>query len=136
MTSTFRYLTGDDQRLLLERARRVSYRPGDDVITEGSSRQALFFLREGTIRIERAGFGGPTQVAMLSPGEIFGEMAFVEEAAASASAVAVDEAEVDVIEGCYVHALLYSVPGLAARFYHSLAVTLSHRLRKTSQGSS
>ena len=66
-------------------------------------------------------------------GELFGEMSFLEEAGASASVVADDEVEVDVIPGEHVRRLLDSLPGFAARFYHSLAVTLSERLRRTSR---
>ena len=129
--STFRYLTEGDQRLLLEKADVVTYHAEEEIIAEGSRRQALFFLRHGRVRVELPGMGGVRQVARLGPGEIFGEMGFVEDTGASASVVADEEAEVEVIEGCYVQALLYSAPGFAARFFHSLAVTLSHRLRGT-----
>src|SRR5690606_3502069 len=63
-------------------------------------------------------------------GDVFGEMSFLESAAASASIVAQEPCELDVIEGAFVHSLLGSVPGLAARFYQSLAVTLARRLRE------
>ena len=129
--STFRFLTDDDQRLLLEKAEQVTYHTDEEIIAEGSRRQALFFIRRGLVRVELPGLGGVRQVATLGPGEIFGEMAFVEDSGASASVVADEETEVEVIEGCFVQALLYSIPGFAGRFFHSLAVTLSHRLRGT-----
>jgi CRP-like cAMP-binding protein len=132
MDALFRFLTQDDQRLLLEKARRLTFQPGEVVIAEGSTRQALFFVHSGHVRIERERLGVATEVTRLGPGEIFGEMAFVEDRGASASVVADGTVEVDVIEGGYVHALLMSVPGLAARFFQSLAVTLSNRLRDTS----
>ena len=128
----FRFLTEDDQRLLLEKARRLTYQPDEVIIEEGSKRQALFFVHSGHVRVERERLGVATSMIRLGPGEIFGEMAFVEDRGASASVVADGAVEVDVIEGSYVQALLMSVPGLAARFFQSLAVTLSNRLRDTS----
>ncbi len=130
--ATLRFLTESDQHLLLEKAEPVSYRRGEEIVPEGSTRQALFFLRKGRVRIERGGLGGAQEFASLGPGEVFGEMAFVDDLGASASVVAVDDVEVDVIEGHFMTALLFSVPGLAARFFHSLAVTLSLRLREMS----
>ena len=132
MEPTFRYLTQDDQRMLLEKARRLTYQPDETVITEGSRRQALFFIRKGRVRIEREHLGHRHVLNRLGPGEIFGEVAFVEDSGASASVVVEETVEVDVIEGAYVQALMYSVPGLAARFFQSLAVTLSQRLREAS----
>jgi CRP-like cAMP-binding protein len=133
--STLRFLTEDDQRLLLEKATRLSYHREEEIISEESHQQALFFLRSGQVRVELAGIGGTREVATLGPGEIFGEMGFVEHSGASASVIAEGDVEVDVVDGCYVQALLFSVPGFAARFFHSLAVTLSQRLRETSGSS-
>jgi len=128
-----RFLTDDDQRLLLEKARRLTYSPGEVIIAEGSTQQALYLVHAGHVRVERERLGAPTAVTRLGPGELFGEMAFVEERGASASVVADGTVEVDVVDGSHVHALLMSVPGLAARFFQSLAVTLSNRLRETSE---
>jgi CRP-like cAMP-binding protein len=132
MRSTLRYLTDGDLGLLLEKSQRLGYQPDEVIIAEGSRRQALFVLREGHVRVELPGFGTPVVLTTLGPGEVFGEMSFIDDRGASASVIADDEAEVDVIEGDHVQALLFSTPGLAARFFYSLAVTLSHRLRETS----
>lgn len=129
MKDTFKFLTGDDERLLMEKSQRLSYGPGEEIISEGSPRQALFFLRGGRVAVQRGSFGGTLELSRLGPGEIFGEMSFVDDSGASATVIADSDVEVDVIEGAQVQSLLYSVPGLAARFYQSLAVTLSERLR-------
>ena len=129
---SLRFLTHDDRRLLLEKARQVTYRFGEEIIAEGSDQQALCVIRRGQVRVERYGFGGATVVALLGPGEVFGEMSFVDHEGASAAVVADGEVEVDVIDSEQMNALLFSVPGLAARFFHSLAVTLSQRLRESS----
>jgi CRP-like cAMP-binding protein len=135
MQLTLRFLTSDDQRLLEDRAERLTYRADEVIIAEGSRQAALYLVRRGRVRVERPDLGGTLQLTTLGAGEVFGEMAFVEDRVASASVVADGEVEVDVIDGSFVQALLYSVPGFAARFFQSLAVTLSARLRGTSDQS-
>jgi len=132
LEGTFRFLTEEDEPLLLEKAERVSYQKGDVLLPEGSHRQAIFLLRRGEVRIERGYLGRGIEFARLGAGEVFGEMSFLEMTGASASVVANEEVDVDVIEGQQMAALLASVPGFATRFYLSVAVGLSQRLREAS----
>jgi len=44
-TDSLRFLLRDDRRLLEEKARRVAYRSGEEVIAEGSAQQALYVVR-------------------------------------------------------------------------------------------
>src|SRR5262249_9450853 len=88
----------------------------------------------GYVRVERKdGREQGVAVARLGPGQVFGEMSFLEEAGASASVIADDVVEVDVVEGGHVQSLLTSDPGFSARFYHSLAGSMAHRLRRTTR---
>jgi CRP-like cAMP-binding protein len=130
MNTGFEFLTNDDERLLLEKSTRVSYAAGEQILEEGSRRQAIFIVRNGIVGVEIAHLGQGVAIRQLGPGTVFGEMSFLESAAASASIVAREPVELDVIEGSRVNSLLASVPGLAARFYQSLAVTLAQRLRE------
>jgi CRP-like cAMP-binding protein len=127
---SLRFLTHDDRRLLLGASRQATYRYDEEIIAEGSPQQALYVIREGQVRIEYSGLSGTSVVARLQAGEVFGEMSFVDQRGASAAVVADGDVLVDVIEREQMNALLYSVPGLAARFFQSLAVTLSQRLRE------
>src|ERR687894_3222206 len=122
-----------DWELLTEKARRVTYRPGEVILAEGAYRPALFIIRAGVARVEQAEQGRGIALAQLGPGELVGEMGFVEDTSASASVVAQEEVEVEVIEGAHVQALLASSPSFAARFYQSLAVSLARRLRATTR---
>jgi extracellular factor (EF) 3-hydroxypalmitic acid methyl ester biosynthesis protein len=130
MTTGFEFLTQDDERLLLEKATSITYGAGEQILEEGSRRQGIFIVRSGIVSIEVAHLGRGVAIRQLGPGTVFGEMSFLESAAASASVVAREDVTLDTIEGPYVHSLLASVPGLAARFYQSLAVMLAQRLRE------
>src|SRR5579872_1777097 len=130
ITSGLRFLTDSDRGLLLERARSSQFVRGDVIQAEGSRHQAMYVLRSGFVRIERAYLGQPIAVARRGPGEFMGEMSFLESSGASASVVADSDVEVAVVSAEDVRALLAFVPGFATRFYESLALTLSQRLRE------
>jgi extracellular factor (EF) 3-hydroxypalmitic acid methyl ester biosynthesis protein len=125
------FLTTDAHRLLLERAREARFARDEVILAEGSRQQALYLVQRGFVRVERAHLGHGIAVARRGPGELFGEMSFLDGVGAIASVAAdEDDVVVVVINGAQVNALLASVPGLAARFYQSLAVMLSVRLRE------
>jgi extracellular factor (EF) 3-hydroxypalmitic acid methyl ester biosynthesis protein len=125
----FAFLSVEDERRLLERARPLTLSAGTTILGEGSERQAIFVLRRGAARVERAQSGRGIALARLEPGDVFGEVSFLERAAASASVVAENEVEVEVIEGDEVRDVLESDPLLAAHAYRSLALILARRLR-------
>jgi extracellular factor (EF) 3-hydroxypalmitic acid methyl ester biosynthesis protein len=126
-----RFLTEDDFRLILERATQHEFARGDVIIEEGSQRQAIVLVRAGFVRVERAHLGRGVAIQRCGPGEVLGEQSFIEGNGASASVIADDAVSVTVIEATRLYPLLVSVPGLATRFYQSLALVLSERLRAT-----
>jgi CRP-like cAMP-binding protein len=123
-----KYLTANDWALLRSKSRRVVYKPREIIIAINSKPTSLFVLVSGTAVVEVM---RGTSVAKLSPGEICGEMAFVENAAASASVVAETEMEVDVLDLAVLGEIFVHFPHLEARFFKSLALLLSQRLRST-----
>ncbi|MCI0394882.1 MAG: cyclic nucleotide-binding domain-containing protein [Chloroflexi bacterium] len=123
------FLTENDWRLLLEKSHFVSYEDGQLILEKGSQRRAIFVVEKGQIQVERA----PGEViARRGQGAVFGEMSFLEGSGASASVVADGDVDVSVIAEAHLNSLLASVPGLATRFYQTLAVTLAYRLREAS----
>lgn len=133
MHTTLKFLTSDDERLLMERAETRRFQRDDRILEEGSHRAALFLIGSGAVRVERAHFGRGVSFARLGPGDLFGEISFLDAAPASATIFADDdEVEVAMVDGPRLYSLLVSVPGFAARFYQSLATTLAVRLRETS----
>src|SRR5215472_2752811 len=124
-----KYLTANDLALLRTISKRRSFKPREIIISVNSRPPSLFMLVSGTAVVEMVR-GVP--IAKLGPGDICGEMAFVESNAASASVVTQTECEVDVIELPAVHEVFTQHPHLEARFYKSLALLLSQRLRWTS----
>jgi CRP-like cAMP-binding protein len=127
-----KFLSPDDWHLICASGDHLHFKPGDQIIRDGAIEQIIYVLRRGTVKVELLLDRRRIQIAQLGAGEVFGEMAFIEAAEASARAIAEDDVEVDAISGEKLYLLFDSFPGLATRFYRSLALTLSKRLRHVS----
>jgi CRP-like cAMP-binding protein len=124
-----KYLTENDWALLRSIAQRRSFKPRELIISINSQPNALFILSTGSATVEVI---RGQSIAKLKPGDICGEMAFLEGSTASASVVAETETEVEVLDVAGVHRIFDLYPHVQARFYKSVALLLSQRLRATS----
>jgi extracellular factor (EF) 3-hydroxypalmitic acid methyl ester biosynthesis protein len=134
MTGKGLKLSANDWVLLRTKAVRCTYRLGEEIIREGDLLDSLYIIRRGEASVELAGTGSRTIVATLQANDICGEMAFLEQTRASAAVIARDtEVEVEKIKTDELREILGMFPGFAARFYLSLALILSQRLKLTSR---
>jgi CRP-like cAMP-binding protein len=69
----------------------VSYLPGEIIFCEYEPGDAFYLIQEGRVQISKIMGEIEKTVDVLQPGEIFGEMAILEEAPRSASAIAVEQ---------------------------------------------
>lgn len=129
MPNTLEFLTSTDRNLLSGRSRKLTFAPGQALIREGDPSWAVYLVTAGKARVERGG----KLIAMLEEGDVFGEMSFLESGPASATVVAEVELSVELIESAELQKVFESFPHLGARFFRSIAVTLSRRLRETSR---
>lgn len=134
MAKVFKFLNDDEHQALLQAAERKIYKPGDALIQEGQKQTSLFVILKGEVKVQRDhGEGFSIEIARHGPGEILGDMSFIEGQAASASVVAADEEVLAfIINHDHIHRQAQSNPAFAGRFYQSLAEILSRRLRETS----
>jgi CRP/FNR family transcriptional regulator, cyclic AMP receptor protein len=100
------------------------------VIQRGKSIEALFLLLEGRLSV-RIGEAPGREVASLYPGEVLGEMSFVNARPPSASVVAVEDSHLLVVTKEALTKRLSRDDAFAARFYRGLAAFLADRLRAT-----
>lgn len=129
MPNTLEFLTPTDRTLLSSKSKKLTFAPGQALIREGDPSWAVYLVTGGTARVERNG----KAIATLSEGDVFGEMSFLESGNASATVFAADELSVELIETVELHQVFEGFPHLGSRFYKSVAVTLSRRLRETSR---
>ena len=124
--SRLSYLSPNDWTLIIDRAKQVTFKPKEVIIQQGISSKILYLIASGKVGVTIWG----TQLARLGAGEICGEMAFLEDSIPSATAIAEDEVQAFAVEWQSLMELFELFPHLASRFYRSLAVNLSRRLRE------
>ncbi len=130
----FQDLEDDDlaQLLMVTRARR--YGAGSLILAEGQPGGELHCIREGRVRISKVVPGvGEEALAILEPGDFFGELEFFDGLPASAHAVAHTDCELLSVAHADLRELARSKPQVAATFLWAFGVTLSRRLRDTNQ---
>jgi CRP-like cAMP-binding protein len=97
-----------------------------ELAEKGKQTRVLYLITAGTVRIVVSA----SPIAHIGPGDICGDMAFLENRTASATATAEEEVEAYALEWSILFDLFDMFPHVASRFYRSLAVTLSRRLRE------
>jgi len=107
---------------------------GGLIFEEGTPGDTLFLLAAGRVRIEkRVEAAGFAELAVLSPGDVFGEMALIERLPHSARAVAHTETTLFVLGGAAAERWLASDAKMAVGFVVELLRVLSQRLRRSSR---
>jgi CRP/FNR family transcriptional regulator, cyclic AMP receptor protein len=120
------YLTANDWALVADKASRVHFKEGAILIQKGKRANGVYLLLKGSARVVI-----PSQASRtLGPGEICGEMSFLEDSAASASVIAEADMEAYHLDRATLQSLFELYPHLGSRFYRSLATNLSQRLRE------
>ena len=158
MDSSFSKLKPAERQALLATGTHRTYRPGEIILRQGGGRdETIYVVARGAVRIERelrvrASYRmdadgrpvreiptGPTKertrlvLQRLAKGSIFGEMSFLIQATGTTDVVAEEESDIIHIPQSVVERMMSSTQGFAGRFYHSLAVTLTRRIRQTNK---
>jgi len=124
--SQLQYVNRNDWVLILDKAKYLNFKKNDSLIQHGKQPTMVLAIMSGRAQI-RNSFG--VTIARIGPGEICGEMAFLENTYASASVVAEEAMVVYGIDWPILQDLFDLYGHLASRFCRSLAVNLSLRLR-------
>jgi EAL domain-containing protein (putative c-di-GMP-specific phosphodiesterase class I) len=104
---------------------RRRFPAGRLLFNEGHVADAAYIIETGAVEIFVEFAGERTRLAVLGPGEIFGEMALVDDAPRSAAALVVEDCEVIVVERGQIKRELET----ATPLMRILLRTLIHRLR-------
>lgn len=109
----------------------VSFRAGEPVFSEGEPGAHLFILEQGSVELTR----GPSseRIAMLSPGDVFGESSLLEEVPRECTARAVSEATALRLDRAALDALLAS-PDVSLLLVRRLALRLREARLRPSAG--
>lgn len=107
-------------RITAAAARRV-YLPGEVVIREGETDAEFFYIEQGAATVSVGAGAAARPVAVLRPGEYFGEMSLLTGEPRSATVTATLELHVLVIDKAVMQMLVRANPSLAERIGASLA---------------
>lgn len=117
-----------------ELAREERFAPGTVIFDEGDRSEKFYFVLKGKVRISKMiPDVGEEALAILEPGEYFGEMALILGTPRSARATAHTEVIVAAIESFTFNALLEDNKELGFQILQSFTKTLAERLLETDE---
>jgi CRP-like cAMP-binding protein len=121
------HLTGNDWALISDKATRLQFKAGEQFVHRGKRTHGVFLLVRGTASVQIAGHGKAREIG---PGDVCGEISFLDELPATADVVANDPVWAYYLDRPTLLSLFELFPHLGSRFYRSLASILSRRLRE------
>jgi CRP/FNR family cyclic AMP-dependent transcriptional regulator len=123
-------LTDDERAALLARLRPRRYRKGATVFLFGELGRDLYIIESGSVRIYVATADGKElTLAILGPGEFFGELALLDGEPRSSDAIIMEDSQLQLLERDeFVH-FMDDHPSVA----HRVIEVLSRRLRNNNE---
>src|SRR3954468_13262936 len=101
------------------------YEPGQEIVRQGDTGVGAFIIRSGKVEIVQDRGGKEEKIATLGPGDVFGEMALLDEFPRSATVRAVEPTTALGIQRWHFKGILESHPQLAL----ALLPILTRRIR-------
>jgi CRP-like cAMP-binding protein len=102
-----------------------NYPPGHEIVRQGDTGVGAFIIRSGKVDVIQDRGGTETKLATLGPGDVFGEMALLDEFPRSATVRAIEPTTALGIQRWHFRGILESHPQVAL----ALLPTLVRRLR-------
>ena len=128
----FADLSADERASMAKIAEEMSLAAGFPIFSAGDPATALYLIKDGSVRLTLTSSGGKSiDVATLGSGSHFGEMALIDGAKRSATAVTLEPTSLFRFDYAKITTLLDRSPAIAAKFYRALSRFLSNRLRQT-----
>ena len=121
------YLTPNDWALIVDKAARLQFKAGDPIVQQGKRTNGVYLLLKGAASVQVPVRG---TVPAIGPGEVCGEISYLDELPATANVVAKEAVEAYYLDRATLQTLFELFPHLGSRFYRSLACILSRRLRE------
>jgi CRP-like cAMP-binding protein len=126
----FAALSPEDLEHIAETARIRTYQRGEVIVREGETASGCFLIASGRVEVVKAEESPhPTVLGTLNAGEIFGEMAVIDDHPRSASVRAIEETECVAIGRTEFLEALQRRPQIAVR----MLPVLVQRLRQADQ---
>jgi len=119
--SFFSSLSEDEIQYLIYKTDPHTFSPGQLILEEGDSGDSIFFIKSGRAKVIAHILGKEIELATLSPGDVFGEVAFLTGRPRTASVIALDELEVREFTKLLLEEIFERYPSTLEKlqdFYH------------------
>ena len=127
----FEGLSPDERAAIVARARIRTFHAGEPIFRMGSPGDQMMALISGIIRISvRFDGGKELLLAIIQPGEVFGELAVLDEKERSADAVAENACTLAILDRRDILSFFERTPSA----WPKLVAVLCQRLRRTNEG--
>ncbi|HUH65806.1 MAG TPA: cyclic nucleotide-binding domain-containing protein [Syntrophales bacterium] len=104
----------------------LTFQDGEIIFEEGSTDDALYVVDYGSVELSKMVKGRKVVIESLQPGYIFGEMAFLARIPRTATAQAVGETSVGIIDRAFLDAEYSKL----SEHFQTIITTLALRLQK------
>lgn len=121
------YLTANDWALIADKAARVKFKTGDAIVQQAKRTHGVYILLAGEASVH---IPGKEILPALRPGDVCGEISFLDEQAATVTVTAKLPVEAYYLDRPTLQSLFELYPHLGSRFFQSLALSLARRLRE------
>jgi CRP-like cAMP-binding protein len=121
-------LSDQDVEWLVSTGSRQEFAAGSTLVEEGRHIDTVFITLLGRLSVTSEVAGGK-EIDRLGPGDIVGEMSFVDSLPPSATVIAEEDTVVLTIPRPALAMKLEQDSGFASRFYLAIAIFLSDRMR-------
>ncbi|MBI4827404.1 MAG: protein kinase [Nitrospinae bacterium] len=125
------FSTFEDEEIveLFKLASREDHPDGEVIFSEGAPGNKMYVIIDGQVKIVQKGAGGGEhEISVLREGELFGEMAVIDNSPRSATARAIGRVRLVAINEV---ALRVTRPELCVKLFKSLASILAEKVRRT-----
>jgi len=109
--------------------KRETYKAGDVIFKEGSHGLAVYILSSGKVEISKVVQDRKIAVGILGPGDIFGEMGFIDHSPRLATAIALEDTVLELVDKDFLDKEFNQIDS----DFRKIITTLVMRLRKTTE---
>jgi len=112
---------------------RRHYTAGEKLFEEGQPGKAVFIIKSGQVELTRHSPDGGRSLGILGPGQMFGEMALLEQMNRTATATVTDDGEIYLLYTATLESLVREQPKIGVKLLRNMAIMLSALLRRTNK---
>jgi CRP-like cAMP-binding protein len=119
--------------LVMAAAQPRHYQVGERLFEEGEPGKAIFIIRSGQIELTRRVGEKQRTLSVLGAGQMFGEMAILDNVKRTASATVKEEGTILLLYIATLDDLIDRHPGLGVKLLRKISIVLSTMLRRANQ---